>query len=70
MYKCPIKFSKMYIYNYSEEQKLKCKLRKKNKIIGNLQNTVYTLKEEINNIKNICVYSVPQSFKKKHILKL
>ena len=45
-----ILFSKVYIYNYEQEQLLKKKLQKKNKIIHNLSKTNFNLKEEINKL--------------------
>lgn len=45
-----ILFSKVYIYNYEKEQLLKKKLQKKNKIIYNLSQTNFNLKEEINKL--------------------
>ena len=43
-----ILFSKVYIYNYEQEQLLKKKLQKKNKIIHNLSKTNFNLKDQIN----------------------
>tara|TARA_Y100000389_G_C17443382_1_gene510046 strand:+ start:676 stop:873 length:198 start_codon:yes stop_codon:yes gene_type:complete len=45
-----ILISKVYLYNYEQEQIFKKKLIKKNKIIYNLSKANFKLKEEINNI--------------------
>ena len=42
--------SKIYLYNYEQEQIFKRKLIKKNKIIHNLSKTNFDLKEQINTL--------------------
>ena len=46
-----ILFSQVYLYNYDQEQLLKKKLTKKNKIIHNLSKKNFELKEQINKLE-------------------
>lgn len=53
-----ILFAQVYLYNYDQEQLLKKKLIKKNKIIHNLSKKNFELKEQINKLEGYTKYYI------------
>ena len=51
--------ARKYLRFYDDNQTLKQRIKKKNKIIGNLQKTNYSLKHEINTLLSKPKYSIP-----------